>query len=252
MINYGEFPLEKIENCTDKNLFLRIAFKQTQLSEALDYCQKIQDKGYKIFIHPMHTGTYSKEKIIELIQRINQIKPFGLTIVDTTGSMDTNSTRKIFDIFDKNLAQETAIAFHSHNNLNLSLSNAKELIKRSNNRLLILDTTLGGIGRGAGNLKTESILEDLNKTKDLDSIMEIVEKIIAPIYKKSPWGYSTPYHHSATYFCHPNYAKYLIEKNIPDNEVKNILQSIPEKNRLLYDEKLIERLTKICNEKVIK
>ena len=208
----------------------------------MKYCEEIQNKGYKIFIHPMHTGSYTDIELIDLLEQINKVNPFGFTIVDTTGSMTKNDINRLFKIIDSKLNLNIALAFHSHNNLNLSFENSIKLIQLCTNRDLIIDSTLYGIGRGAGNLKTELIVKHLNNEYNLFELKKVINELILPIYKKNPWGYSKIYELSAKKFCHPNYATFLINKNFPDEFVNTVLNSIPLKKRLSYDEKIIKQL----------
>lgn len=62
------------------------------------------------------------------------------------------------------------INFHSHNNYQLSFAFAQEVIKLSgtSNRQIIIDGTLGGIGKVAGNLNTELIVDYLVRKKYYD------------------------------------------------------------------------------------
>ena len=103
------------------------------------------------------------------------------------------------------------------------------------------------MGRGAGNIHTELITKYLNdnfKAKyNLLPILDIVQKYINPIFEISPWGYSVPYYLAAINNCHPNYAKYLIDKGIESVDIiDEILSAIPEKNKTNYDIAVIEKL----------
>ena len=66
--------------------------------------------------------------------------------------------------------------------------------------------------------------------------------IINKIFEQKPWGYSVPYYLAARSFCHPNYASFLIEKNIPFDIIDKILKQIPENSKTCFDKKLIEKL----------
>ena len=115
------------------------------------------------------------------------------------------------------------------------------------NRELIIDSTIFGIGRGAGNLDTELITQYLNDNYNCDyelvPILKTVEEQINPIFVQTPWGYSVPYYLAATNCCHPNYAKYLIDKQIvPIEIVDKMLRIIPNSKKTIFDEELIEQI----------
>ena len=66
---------------------------------------------------------------------------------------------------------------------------------------------------------------------------------INPIFAKTPWGYSVPYYLAAINNCHPDYAKYLADKQtVPVEVINELLGSIPDNNKAIYNEALIERI----------
>lgn len=247
MINYGEVDIDLIPENFDENLILRIAFKKNQATECLEYCEKLIQKGYDIFINPMHTSSYSSIELIDIIKKVNAIKPLAFTIVDTTGSMKEQDLLSIYYLIDSNLAKDIALCLHSHNNLQLSFSNAKSLMNACKNRELIIDATAFGIGRGAGNLQIELLVQYLNdnynREYDIIPILKTINEQINPIFAQTPWGYSVPYYLAAVNHCHPNYAKYLVDKQtIPVDMINELLMTIPNDKKTEYDVNLIKQI----------
>ena len=247
MINFGEYPIENIPECAEKNILLRVVFKKNDIAESLEYCKRLIEKGYGVFVNPMHTNTYSSSELLNLVRKVNEIKPNGLTIVDTTGAMKEKDILTAFYVIDSSLDKNIALCFHSHNNLQLSFSNAQCLMKVCNDRELIIDSTVFGMGRGAGNLCTELLTQYLNDNYganyDIVPILKIIDERINPIFAKTPWGYSVPYYLAATNHCHPNYAKYLVDKQtVPVEFINSLLQSIPDNKKSSYDTDLIKQL----------
>ena len=247
MINFGEVDIDDISDCKDPNIALRIVFKKAEITDALEYCHKLKKKGYEIFINPMHTNSYSNEELKSLAYEVNKIAPSAFTITDTTGSMSEKEALTIFESINKNLSPDISLCFHSHNNLQLSFANALAIIKACKDRNLIIDSTVFGMGRGAGNLCTELIMQYLNdnfnKNYNILPILKIIDTQISPIYPQKPWGYSIPYFLSAINHCHPNYAKILAEKNdLPLDTIDMILKKIPEENKSIFDKELINKI----------
>ena len=60
------------------------------------------------------------------------------------------------------------MGLHAHNNLNLAKKNA---IVANRNGVKWIDSTVTGMGRGPGNLKTEDILQFLKVKKNLRLIL---------------------------------------------------------------------------------
>lgn len=238
MVNY---PTEIMPEPSD--IILRVAFKKQDLQNALTYCKKLKEHGHKIFINPMVTDSYTETELIELIKEVNKIKPIALTIADTIGEMTTDDIETLFKTIDSRLHKDIALCFHSHNNIQMSFTNAKTLIELCKTRDLIIDSSIFGMGRGAGNLCTELIAKHLGKYS-MSEIMKVSRDYIMPIYEKHPWGCSAKSYLAAINHCHPNYAKFLAEKNFSAKEMNRIFQSIPDDKKTVFDKELIETLIK--------
>ena len=162
------------------------------------------------------------------------------------GNIYENQVTDIFKHIDNILDKNIALGFHSHNSMQLSFSNTKELLNLDLDREIIIDSCLYGMGRGAGNLCTELITKYLNDNLQtnykISPLLRTIDNILKPIYDKKPWGYSTLYYIAAIHGCHPNYATYLGEKNLSNEEIERIMDLIPQEKRTVYDEKLIKTL----------
>ena len=133
MINYGEYQIDNIPNNINKKLMLRFSFKKKHLEEALICAKSLTDKGYEIFLNPMNTDLYSVDDLKYLVKKAEKLNPFAITIVDTLGCMCEKDAVNIFKTINGELKPEIKICFHSHNNLQLSFTNALSLINLSNN-----------------------------------------------------------------------------------------------------------------------
>lgn len=248
MITFGDYPLDDIpENDGSSVDGFRIIFKKKQWREALDYCQAVKNKGWKIFINPMHTYNYSDRELLDLVDAVNAIQPTGFSIVDTMGVMSADNLVRMFMLVDHNLADGIRVCFHSHNNLQQSFTNAAALINCKTKREIVIDVSVMGMGRGAGNLNAELMISHLNENcggkYDLLPILKIADEHISKIFARTPWGYNLPYFLAASVKCHPNYASYLIDKQTISVEAINaILLRIPDDKKAAYDEELIKRL----------
>ena len=236
MVNY---PTEIVPE--SNGVILRIAFKKHDLKNALKYCQILKKRGHRLFINPMVTDSYTESELIDLIKEVNEIEPIALTIADTIGEMTTDDIKTLFNIIDKNLKSNIALCFHSHNNIQMSFANTQQLIELCIDRDLIIDSSIFGMGRGAGNLCTELITKHLNNY-NMSDIMKVSHDYIMPIYEKQPWGCSAETYLAAINHCHPNYAKFLTDKHIKQEDMSKIFQSIPDDKKTVFDKELIEKL----------
>lgn len=248
MINVGEYNSNDIPSYKGGAVsILRIAFHKHQQDEARALCIDLKSKGYIVFFQPMVTMNYSDFELLQLIEWANENQPDGLYIVDSFGTMRSNDLLRMFYLVDNNLNKDIMIGFHSHNNLQLSFSNAQELIHIDSKRDIIIDTSVFGMGRGAGNLCTELMTQYINENieykYDLIPILEIMDEFIMPIYARHPWGYSAPYYVAAINGCHPNYATDLVNRqSLCIRDINSIIKSIPTDKKTLFDSELINEL----------
>ncbi|MDF2986004.1 MAG: putative 4-hydroxy-2-ketovalerate aldolase [Eubacterium sp.] len=248
MIAYPEITIDKIAGFDGKSLDgIRVTFHEHEIDEALLLSRQLMEKGYKVFIQPVGTTSYTDSGLILLIKKVNELKPFAFYLVDTLGVMFKNDLMRLYYLVDNNLEKSIAIGFHSHNNLQLSFSNAQELIQLHTRREIIIDSSVFGMGRGAGNLSTELITQYINvndkKRYNIEPLLEIVDEHIGQIFMQYQWGYSVPYYIAAINNCHPNYASYLINKQtISVKSINTILKKLSDSKKALFDKEYIEQL----------
>ncbi len=248
MIDFGDCSIEQISNQNETNIdILRVTFRKKHIDEALEYCKKIKAKGYKIFLQPVSITSYSDKEMLDLIEKINKIKPIALSIVDSYGLMHEEKVIRYFYLMDNNLLPEIGIAYHSHNNFQLAYSNSIKLLNMHSKRDLYIDASLYGMGKTAGNCNLELLAmylnHNFNKNYNLNEILDIIDVQILKLSDKYKWGYQIPYFISASNDCHPNYVNYLMEKNmITIKEINQIVNKIPKENLLVFNRDLIEKL----------
>ena len=82
---------------------VRECFFKNEREKALDNCYKIKQKGYKVFVQPVDILGYTDKELIDLIEEVNKLEPYGISIVDTFGSMYQEDLHRIFEIINHNL-----------------------------------------------------------------------------------------------------------------------------------------------------
>ena len=212
---------------------IRVVFYKHQIEEALTFAKAVKENGYYLFMQPMVTIDYTVNEYAELMQEITELEPYAVSIVDSFGYMTKDDFRKYFKILDNILLPDAFVGFHSHNNMNLALITAQDVLEYETSRKLIIDASLCGMGRGAGNLQTELILNYYNnifgEKYKLNIILDLISDYIMPVAREKKWGYSPYFYLTALYHCHPNYASYLLENHdVSVAEFKKFIASIPE------------------------
>lgn len=133
----------------------------SNLSKAIDYFHGI---GVKVSINCTYLSRKNMNEINHLINCIISSNADIIYIADTNGSMFPNELCEIYN-YIKSINSNIEIGFHGHNHFNLVVANACAMIE---NKIDYMDTTIGGFGKGAGNLKIEIIPFLLNKISNYD------------------------------------------------------------------------------------
>ena len=165
LADYSRYSIDNLDE-NDGNTFdaVRACFFKHERFDAIPFCNKIKEKGYKVFVQPVDILGYSDAELIEFIEMINEVEPFCFSIVDTFGSMYQEDLRRVYNLIEHNLVGSAAIGFHSHNNLQMSSALSQTFLTLIGNRRRgIVDATISGMGRGAGNTPTELVAEYMVK-----------------------------------------------------------------------------------------
>ncbi len=226
---------------------LRIAFHKKDRLAGLEDCRAVREKGYKVFVQAMVSVSYTDEEFLDLIRRVNDVEPYAFYIVDSFGMMKQKDLTRLFYMVEHNLSQSIRIGFHSHNNMQLAYSNAQSLVHMQTQRDLIIDSSVYGMGRGAGNLNTELFVEYLNENAggryELKPLLAIIDQVLSGFYERNPWGYSLPNYLSAKHNAHPNYAGYLdAKKTLTAESMDEIFQMMDESKKVSFDREYIGEL----------
>lgn len=248
MMNYGEYDIDILPDYDGSSIDgIRVAFHKKDLLRSMELCEKIKAKGYLVFVQAMVSLSYSDEEFLELIKLANEVKPYAFYIVDSFGMMKGKDLTRLFYMVEHNLNEDIWIGFHSHNNMQLAFSNAQTLCTVTTSRNLIIDSSVYGMGRGAGNLNTEIFVGFLNENADkhynIKPLLNIIDEILNEFYQRNYWGYSLPNYLSASHNAHPNYAGYLDDKKtLTVEDMNEIFSMMDEDKKVIFDKTYIEEL----------
>ena len=221
-----------------------------------DYTSCLRDRYYGFLVFKKEKLLYSRTLRIEsctnlLYIAINFRQPFLVrkALVCLYRAAGNKLVTVILCFYNTVTGNSNAGVYsqNPHNNLQLAFSNAQELIAGSGKRNLLIDASILGMGRGAGNLCTEILTQYINENMEYryhtELLIELMDEYISPISYIHPWGYSAGYFLAATNNCHPNYVGFLLNKQTLNvKRIYQVLKEIPEEERALYNEKLIDSL----------
>ncbi len=248
MILHSNYDINKLEKCDGTVPYIRVTFHDYDIEEGISFCRAVKEKGYKLFVNPINLMGYSDDKLLELINKINLLHPYGFSIVDTFGSMSKRDLVRVYAICEHNLRKDIVLGLHLHENMSLAFSLAQCFLEfKESGRQCVIDGSLNGMGRVPGNLCIELIVDYLNqyfnKSYSLDSILDAIENYIMPIKKRTSWGYSTEYFLSAKNNMHRNYAEFFLAKGrLTTRAINELLEKIPEDKKSKFDAELAQKL----------
>lgn len=248
LADFSRYSIDNLDECQEDSIdAVRECFFKHERYDAIEACKKIKEKGYKVFVQPVDVLGYTDMELIEFINLINEVEPYCLSIVDTFGSMYQEDLHRVFELINHNLISTCKIGFHSHNNMQLSNALSQEFIRMSfGKREIVVDGTIAGMGRGAGNTPTELVAQymvsQLGYNYDMDALLDIIDEYMDNIRSKCTWGYSTPYFVAGCYGAHVNNVQYLTQMNsIRSKDIRYILNKIGSVARKRYDYDLLEK-----------
>lgn len=255
MMDFGKFDVNNLKDRTNQGIDgIRLAFHKKDYLEAVLVGKEILNKGYKLYMQPMITMRYSDRELLDLIDVINvELSDIeALYIVDSFGEMRIPDLNRIWNIVDHNLKENISVGFHSHNNLQLSFSNAVEFIRISANRNIYIDSSIMGMGKGAGNLNTELLVQHLNLTTHsaykISTLLEVMDQVINQLLGEFHWGYAPEFYLSAINGCSPTYASFFYDKHMLSIDMVNrLLSRISEDKKISFDRIYAEKLYKEFN-----
>ena len=245
---YNEIPEWNKSLCEG----VRVIIRFSEIEKSLDFCHMLSDKGYKVFVQPMVTMRYTDKKIKFLINRSNNFKAYALYIVDSYGYMTPSDIFNLYKKFDHGLSKQICIGFHSHNNMNLAFSNVHAFINQKTNRPLIVDSTIMGMGQGAGNVQTELLISYLNSSKNTQSkynfnyVLDSCE-MIEKYFIDNLWGYSVKNLLPAINKTAYKFSSILRKKyKMSYSQINSLLTKMPKKLKDRYSERnLLQVIKKI-------
>lgn len=248
MIDWDRYDIDSLPDWDGKTIDgIRVVFPHGKYKEGINIGEKIKKKGYQVYFQIANTLAYTEKDLKELANCVNRVLPESISVVDTFGAMYPEDLERIVKILDNSLDCDIKLGFHSHNNQQLSFSLTMTFIEmlKDSHRGIVVDSSLCGMGRGAGNATTELVVSYLNRKwnthYNIDAIMDAIDIYMEYFKENFRWGYSTPYFIAGLYGAHVNNIAYLLNNHRTNSkDMRTIIESLDETERKKYDYELLE------------
>lgn len=210
--------------CVDIISLVRLAVNPDNFERALILAVEIKKRGFKVAFNLMYLSNWSgDDNFIKKLSKANGIVDY-LYLVDSFGGIAPDELSQAIDKASKNT--EVPLGFHGHNNIEFALANSVTAIDKG---CKIVDSTFTGMGRGAGNLKTELLLSYLNAKGliqiNLSDISDVVTAF-ETMQQEYKWGTSLPYMISGAYSLpQADVMSWMSKKRYSVSDIVNRMQS---------------------------
>src|SRR3989339_2185206 len=243
MVDHGKYDIEDIVQYQDTPVrLIRAAFHKDKIAEALKLLHKVKQLGFAVSANFMGFASYTQAERDLMLVLLRDYPIDYAYVADTYGSM---FPEQVTELFLPLLEIKTIKwGFHPHNNLKMAFANSLAAIKAG---AQIIDSSVFGMGRGAGNLPTEVMLAYLHRQQpdkyNVIPVLKLIDHYYNDLHKQCGWGYNLPYMLSGTYGCHPNYASNLVERKEYDIEdIWNIMEAITVQNPIGFKKELVDNV----------
>lgn len=182
---------------------IRVACYLKDIDKGLDLVESFHYLGYETTINIMAVSNSINSHLVDALQKIEESSVDVAYVVDSFGSLFNRDIEHLVNLF-KQYAPSKKLGIHTHNNLQMAFANTLCGIDLG---VEYLDTSVFGMGRGAGNCQTELVLGHLTASRyDMKPILKLIDERFVPLSKEVEWGYNTAYALTGLFNEHPRSA----------------------------------------------
>jgi len=195
ILNEKDIKVDRVEEllkpCLGVITLVRLAIDPQNLSRALLIAEKVKSMGFEVGFNVMYMSKWKNQpEFLKEIKQVNGLVEY-FYMVDSYGGVFPSDVKEIFNLVREQT--NVPVGFHGHNNMEMALINTLTAIECG---AVIIDSTITGMGRGAGNLKTELLLTTLNSKYGMEVDFNALSEVTAAftqLQKDYEWGTNLPY-----------------------------------------------------------
>ncbi|MFW5886305.1 MAG: aldolase catalytic domain-containing protein [Bacteroidota bacterium] len=170
---------------------IRLAVNPENFDRAIDLAKAIKKQGFDVTFNLMYMSKYYKDP--DFLAKITQADGIVryLNLVDSYGGMLPNQVKDLVEVVKSKC--NVTLGYHGHNNMELAFANSLKALETG---CQIVDGTITGIGRGAGNLKTELLLTHLASEGTVNFNFNPLSGLVeewGQMQEEYKWGTCLPY-----------------------------------------------------------
>ena len=256
MINAKDIISNNLSNAQiDKNFleffkkkkisFVRFACHLNEVKKIVPICNKLNKRNIITAINLMQISEIKDKEIEDVLKFLSKLKLDLFYFADSLGNLEPHNIIHLANLIKKNWKKD--IGFHAHDNMSRALING---VAAFENGINWIDSTVTGMGRGAGNIQTEFALmqfsKNLSKNSDISLLLKLIEKRFAPMKNKYKWGTNPYYYLAGQYRIHPTFIQSMLnDLKLEPAEMLSAIDNLKEGEGKNFNRNLIETGNKI-------
>lgn len=222
--------------------FIRIGTNIEQAEQILPFIALAKKFGFFVCVNFMKSYAKTPHEFTQAALMAQSHGADLIYLVDSAGCMLPEQVKGYISQL-KDASPNIKIGFHGHNNLGLAVANSLMAMEMG---VEIIDTTLQGIGRSAGNTPTEQFIccllaKGLKPAFDPIAVMDVGEQYITPLWKQQNVSsldlvcglaqfhssyMNTIEHYSEIYRVDPRKLILLLCQHTKENAPKELVESL--------------------------
>lgn len=197
---------------------IRVATYISAMPSAVKMIEHCHKMGYETTCNIMAISKAHTEDLQEALQMLGESPVNAVYLVDSYGSLYPEQIRTLSELYVEEMDKYgKSVGMHAHNNQQMAFANTIEACASG---VSLLDATMNGMGRGAGNCMMEQLLGFLKNPKyRLDPVLRFIQRDMMPLREQGiVWGYDTAYLLTGRLNMHPSAAIDFVGRQRDDYE----------------------------------
>lgn len=222
--------------------FLRIGTNVTEATQAEPYIALAKELGLIVSYNAMKSYAVTPAEFGTVVAQVYNWGADIACLVDSAGSMDPDSVAAYLRAAKAQSA--SPLGYHGHDNLSLAMANTLRAIEEG---AVLIDSSLQGMGRSAGNAVTEVLVAIMQRRGllahiDLKAAMDVGQGLIQPLLGKrgvdpmAVTGGLAKFHSSFT----GKVQRYAQKHHI---DVRDLIVRLCQEDQVSAPDELLERLS---------
>ncbi len=220
--------------------FVRIAVHFSEMTKIADAINWLKAKGYHVFLNLMQVDrVLNKADELGFKQLMRNVTADVLYLADSFGCLVPHQIPILTDIVRE--CWSGTLGFHAHDNRGLAFANVLAAVESG---ITWIDGTLLGMGRGAGNVKTEQLVLEFCEQGEqyrVEPLFPLIFNDFSKLKSEYHWGENFFYDLSSKYRVHPTYIQELLNDPRCDfDNVIDVLEKLKSQNAVSFSSGRIE------------